>query len=90
MDDRIAAILEEYHVRIRAEQARPRNGQDDRDQRLLAVGPETGQLLNILARSQSAPTILEIGTFYGYSSIWLGDAARATGGRLITLELQDC
>lgn len=88
MDGRIAAVLEDYHARIRAEQDRPRDG-DTRDQRLLAVGPETGQLINILARSLAAPTILEIGTSYGYSGIWLAEAARAAGGRLITLELQD-
>ncbi|HEY0235287.1 MAG TPA: class I SAM-dependent methyltransferase [Afipia sp.] len=92
MDNRIAAVLEEYHARIRAEQNRPRNADgngDERDQRLLAVGPETGQLINILAKSLAAPTILEIGTSYGYSGIWLAEAARAAGGRLITLELQD-
>jgi predicted O-methyltransferase YrrM len=79
MDDGIEAVLELYHERIRAE----------RDQRLLAVGPDTGRLLNILARSFEAPTILEIGTSYGYSGIWLAEAARATGGRVITLELQE-
>jgi predicted O-methyltransferase YrrM len=88
MDDKIAAVLDEYHARIRTEQNRPRNP-DERDQRLLAVGPETGQLINILAKSLAAPTILEIGTSYGYSGIWLAEAARATGGHLITLELQD-
>jgi predicted O-methyltransferase YrrM len=54
-----------------------------------AVGPATGQLINILARSLRAPTILEIGTSYGYSGLWLAEAARATGGRLITMELDD-
>ena len=32
--------------------------------------------------------MLELGTSYGYSGIWLGEAARASGGRLITIELQ--
>jgi predicted O-methyltransferase YrrM len=54
-----------------------------------AVGPETGQFINILARSLKAPTILELGTSFGYSGIWLADAARASGGRLITMELHD-
>ena len=60
-----------------------------RNARLLAVGPDTGALINILVRSMTAPTILEIGTSYGYSGIWLGEAARAAGGRLVTLELHD-
>ena len=40
-------------------------------------------------RAADQPTILEIGTSYGYSGIWLAEAARATGGRVFTLELQD-
>ena len=60
-----------------------------RDQLLLAVGPETGRLLNILARSLAKPNILELGTSYGYSGIWLAEAARARGGRVTTMELAD-
>ncbi|EJL28894.1 O-methyltransferase [Novosphingobium sp. AP12] len=90
MDDKVSVVLDHYHQRIASEQAQPRpSSADDRDARLLAVGPETGRLINILARSKQAPTILEIGTSYGYSGIWLADAARASGGKLITLELQD-
>jgi predicted O-methyltransferase YrrM len=86
LDDKITAVLDAYHDRIRAEQDVP---WDDRDRRLLAVGPDTGQFLNILVRSLEAPRILEIGTSYGYSGIWLAEAARATGGRVTTMELQD-
>lgn len=94
MDDNVKAVLDSYHERIREEHSKrrttlPGDHGGGRDERLLAVGPDTGQLINILARSLKAPTILEIGTSYGYSGIWLGDAARASGGRLITLELQD-
>jgi len=87
MDDKVKSILALYHERIR-EEDRTR-GSGGLDQRLLAVGPDTGQVINILARSLAAPTILEIGTSYGYSGIWLADAARASGGRVITMELQD-
>src|SRR6185503_13813906 len=59
------------------------------DRQLLAVGPDTGRLINILARSLKAPTILELGTSYGYSGIWLAEAARAAGGRVITMELSE-
>jgi predicted O-methyltransferase YrrM len=94
MDEQITKVLEIYHERIREERNRPRDippgiHDGERDKRLLAVGPDTGQFINILAKSLGAPTILEIGTSYGYSGIWLAEAARATGGRLITLELQD-
>lgn len=93
MDDGMKAVLDLYHARIeeeaKARLAGPpgRSSPDERDQRLLAVGPDTGQLINILARSLKAPNILELGTSYGYSGIWLADAARASGGRLTTMEL---
>lgn len=93
MDAKVQAVLDAYHARMREEEALregqgPR-GADWRDRSLLAVGPETGRLINIVARRLEAPTLLELGTSYGYSGIWLGDAARASGGRLITVELQD-
>jgi len=94
MDDKVKAVLAAYHARMRDdEKARQRpnaaRAGDWRDKALLAVGPDTGQLINTLARSLDAPTILELGTSYGYSGIWLAEAARATGGRLITMELAD-
>lgn len=92
MDDRIKLVLDAYHERMDEERNSPREeapgGRDGgQDQRMRAVGPNTGRLLNILARSIEAPTILELGTSFGYSGIWLAEAARATGGRLITMEL---
>lgn len=94
MDARIQSVLDIYHARIAEERAQPRQsppgGQDGwHDDRMRAVGPETGRLLNILACSLERPTILELGTSFGYSGIWLGEAARATGGRLITMELHE-
>ena len=54
---------------------------------MLNITPETGRLLWILVRSARATRILEVGTSNAYSTIWLADAARATGGRVTTLEL---
>jgi predicted O-methyltransferase YrrM len=51
----------------------------------IAVSPTQGKLLNLLARSIGARTILELGTLGGYSTIWLARAL-APGGRLVTLE----
>ncbi len=94
MDDKVKAVLKAYHARIRDEEKarhepNATRAGDWRDKALLAVGPDTGRLINILARSLDAPTILELGTSYGYSGIWLAEAARAKGGRLITMELAD-
>ena len=51
----------------------------------IAVTPNLGKLLYLLAKIRGAQKILEIGTLAGYSTIWLARALRA-GGRLITLE----
>jgi predicted O-methyltransferase YrrM len=53
---------------------------------LINVAPNQGKLLYLLARSQRARSILEIGTLGGYSTIWLGRGLEP-GGRLITLEI---
>jgi predicted O-methyltransferase YrrM len=88
-------VLAEYDRRMEAERPRMRRAFEEGtfaqviDELLLPVGPESGQLIHILARSLKAPTILELGTSYGYSGIWLADAARASGGRLITMELSE-
>ncbi|NHN83966.1 DUF1442 domain-containing protein [Acetobacter musti] len=92
MDEKLSAVLDLYHERMRAERSQPRTeppgGRDGgQDQRMRAIGPDTGQLMNILARSLDKPTILELGTSFGYSGLWLADAARSTGGKLITMEL---
>ena len=94
MDAAIAGVLAEYEKRGAEEhKLRDQTGMDKwldrRDEFLIAVGPATGQLLNILAKSIKAKTILELGTSYGYSTVWLAEAARATGGKLITLDKAD-
>lgn len=91
MDAAIQEVLAEYEVRAADEyKLQLRDGHEkwlaQRDDFLISVGPATGQLLNILAKSIEAKTILELGTSYGYSTVWLAEAARANGGKLITLD----
>ena len=49
------------------------------------ASPPMGKLLNLLALSIGARSVLEIGTLGGYSTIWMARAL-APGGRLVTLE----
>jgi len=51
----------------------------------ISVSPAHGKLLWLLARTNGAKRILEIGTLGGYSAIWLARGL-APGGRLVTLE----
>ena len=92
MDHAVQQVLDEYEVRSAAEEKRWHelewnNFVIERDQFLLAVGPATGQLMNLLIKEAESKVILEIGTSYGYSTLWLAEAARETQGRVITLEL---
>jgi predicted O-methyltransferase YrrM len=93
MDDTIETVLREYENRAAAEddimaELTDRGSMlEQRDRFLLPVGRHTGTLLNILVRDSKATRVLEVGTSYGYSTMWLADAVRATGGRVTTLEL---
>ncbi len=53
----------------------------------IAVSPNEGKLLYLLARIARPTRILEIGTLGGYSTAWLARAL-PPGGRLVTLELE--
>jgi predicted O-methyltransferase YrrM len=53
----------------------------------IAVAPNQGKMLELLARISGARQILEIGTLGGYSTISLARAL-PVGGHLITLELE--
>ena len=58
----------------------------DRAKKMLNITPNTGEFLELMVKATRARRILEIGTSNGYSTIWLAKAARATGGRVTTLE----
>jgi len=55
----------------------------------LPVSPQTGVLLYMLARSTRATNIVEFGTSFGISTLYLAAALRDNGGgRLITTEFE--
>lgn len=92
MDNAIETVLREYDQRAEAEMKRmqslpPAEMMQHIDEFLLPVGPATGQLMNILIKQAKPKSILEIGTSHGYSTIWLAEAARATGSKVITLDV---
>jgi predicted O-methyltransferase YrrM len=74
-----AALLE----RSRAHDAT----QADRLDRFRNLEPETAELLGVLVRALRPHAMLELGTSNGYSTIWLADAAAATGARLVSVDL---
>ncbi|MBK1786514.1 O-methyltransferase [Prauserella cavernicola] len=58
---------------------------DDAGLPAIAVAPNQGKFLYLLARIARARTILEIGTLGGYSTLWLAKAL-PKDGRVVTLE----
>ncbi len=59
----------------------------ERPRRMLNITPDTGRLLWILVAATGATRILEVGMSNAFSTIWLADSARVTGGRVVTLEV---
>jgi predicted O-methyltransferase YrrM len=54
-----------------------------------SVGMEVGKLLGLLIRSNNAKKVLEFGTCLGYSTVWIAQALKETGGRLISVEYRE-
>lgn len=94
MQSAAESVLAEYEHRLEREQQRMSEipsgeFEQHRDEFLLPVGRNAGMFMNILIRDSGSRCILELGTSYGYSTLWLADAARETGGRVISLDLHD-
>ena len=92
VDPVIERVLAEFERRAEEEHRRttaPGSPDANLDDMLLSVGRDAGTLLYLLATGAQSRRILELGTSYGYSTVWLGAAARATGGKVLSLELKD-
>lgn len=92
MEKAVEQILHEFEVRADKEREEldrldSRAIQRRRDEFLLSVGPATGQLISLLVKETGSKTIVEVGSSFGYSTVVLADAARATGGKVISLEI---
>lgn len=93
IDAAVETVLAEYEARAEQEEALweslpPEEAERRIDEMLLPVGRATGSLLNLLAKEACARHILEVGSSFGYSTIWLAEAARAVHGKVISLELR--
>jgi predicted O-methyltransferase YrrM len=61
----------------------------ERSLRMLNITRDTGEFLSVLVRATTARRVLEIGTSNGYSTLWLAEAAKATGGSVTTVEFSE-
>lgn len=87
------AVFDTYAVREAADAQRMRDlgpaGFAIRDEFLLPVGEDVGRFLHALVLARKPKRILELGTSYGYSTLFLADAAQAVGATVVTMELAD-
>jgi predicted O-methyltransferase YrrM len=92
-DPKVAAVFAHYEARDAAEREQQQtlgpNAYSMRDEYLLPVGPEVGAFLHALILARKPKRILELGTSYGYSTLFFADAARAVGATVITMDLAD-
>ncbi|MGD9678369.1 MAG: O-methyltransferase [Vulcanibacillus sp.] len=54
-----------------------------------SLGVEVGKLLGFLRRVMGAKRILEFGTCIGYSTIWLAEAVKLIGGKVISIKYDE-
>lgn len=93
-DPRVAEVFAQYAERHRQELELTRDLPTGsfgarRDEFLLPVGAEVGAFLRALAVGRRPGRILELGTSYGYSTLFLADAARQCGATVVTVDLDD-
>jgi predicted O-methyltransferase YrrM len=81
LDERVRAVLARLEEETAAE---PKDA--PRSLRSLQIEPTSGALLFALCAGRAGCEVLELGGSRGYSTIWLGAAARLHGGHVTSLE----
>jgi predicted O-methyltransferase YrrM len=85
-------VLDGYRRRMAEEAVREKtidraNFGAHRDEFLLPVGEDVANLMVDMIVGLKAKVIVELGTSYGFSTLFLAEAARRTGGLVYTYEL---
>jgi predicted O-methyltransferase YrrM len=83
MDDAVRRIADAVY----AEGVEHDSAEPDRLRRRRNLEPDAAALLGVVLRAMGARGVVEIGTSNGYSTLWLADAVRATGGRVLSVDL---
>lgn len=90
-DANFTAVLSDYNRRLAEEDRIVHDpaalASVDINTLLIPVGEEVGRLMHSLVVGLNARIIVELGTSYGYSTLFLADAARATGGKVFSYDV---
>jgi predicted O-methyltransferase YrrM len=92
MDSKVQAVLDHYDQRVAAEaismdQLSVEDITRRIDEFLISIGPDAGTLINILIKAMRSPTVVELGTSYGHSTVFFAEAARASARRVISIDI---
>jgi predicted O-methyltransferase YrrM len=91
-DPRVSEVFADYDARHQRELSAARDLPRGafgarRDELLLPVGADVGAFLPALVIGRNARTVLELGTSYGYSTLFLADAARECGAKVVSIDV---
>jgi predicted O-methyltransferase YrrM len=91
-DPKFVSVLADYNERLAEEDKivrDPDRSIEDLDVNalLIPVGEDVGRLMHALVVGLGAKIIVELGTSYGYSTLFLADAARQTGGKVYSYDV---
>ncbi|HEX4305715.1 MAG TPA: class I SAM-dependent methyltransferase [Solirubrobacterales bacterium] len=85
MEARLESLLDDLH----REGVEHDAALADRTHRRRNLEPNSARLLHLLALATGARRVLELGTSNGYSTIWLGAAAIANGGGVLSVDVDE-
>jgi predicted O-methyltransferase YrrM len=80
------AVVQKTIDELAAAAERHDAGLANRLDRWRVLEPDAGRFVWFLAQTVQARGIVEVGTSRGVSTLWLADAARSTGGRVLSID----
>jgi predicted O-methyltransferase YrrM len=79
--------IRELLERMQNEDAEQREQALEKEERWRSISRDTGECLSIITRLSKAKNIVEIGTSQGFSTIWLGLAAKCIDAHVSSFEI---
>lgn len=88
LSPKIESILKELEMYRDNEIKREEEGELlPTEERSLAITRDEGKFLYLLVKAMRAKVVIEIGTSFGYSTIWLAAAVSEIGGKVISFDV---
>jgi predicted O-methyltransferase YrrM len=88
LSTKIESVLKELEMQRDIEKKREEEGELlPTEERSLAITREEGEFLYLLVKAMNAKVVIEIGTSFGYSTIWLAAAVSEIGGKVISYDV---